>query len=455
MSSDLETTTQTEPGHEPAARMTPEVKAWCMYDWANSAFSTLVITFIYSAYFAGSFAPDEATGTLLWSRGIVISSILIAILSPIFGTMADKGGARRQFLTIATLICVVATAALAFVHPGQSNAVFWALTIFVIANVAFEIAIVFYNAFLPDLVPTSRMGRVSGTAWGLGYLGGLVCLVLALLGLVGLPGVMDPWINFGGDSDFNIRATNLLVAGWFLLFSIPTLLWVKDRNPGKARISLSGVGRELVSTVRHLREYRETVKFLGARLIYNDGLVTVFGFGSIYAMGTFGMTFGEVIILGIVLNVAAGLGAWLFGFVDDRVGGRKTILITLVALSAATIIAVWAPNKTWFWVAGIGIGLFVGPNQSASRSLMGRFVPTRHSGEFFGFFAFSGKATAFMGPWLLGELSGAFGNQRIGVGSTLLFFIVGAAIMLTVNEKAGIAAADATDAAEALKAGTG
>jgi len=151
------------------------------------------------------------------------------------------------------------------------------------------------------------------------------------------------------------------------------------------------------------------------------------------------MTFGEVMIFGIVLNVAAGGGALLFGFVDDKVGGKATIMVSLVALSIATVIAVLAPTRAWFWVAGIGIGLFVGPNQSASRSLMGRFVPERHQAEFFGFFAFSGKATAFMGPLLLGELSGAFG-QRVGMGSVLLFFVLGAGLLMTVSEKAGIEA---------------
>ena len=427
------------------------IRAWCVYDWANSAFNTLIVTFLYSAYFSQTFAPDEATGTALWSRGIVISSILIALLSPILGTIADKGGSRRKFLALATMTCVLATAALTFVRPDQSNAVLIALSIFVIANVAFEIAIVFYNAFLPDLAPADRIGRISGHAWGLGYAGGLICLVLALLGLVGLGDSIQPWFSFG-DRDFDIRATNLLVAGWFLIFSIPTLMWVRDRTTSKARVSLGEVGRDLVTTIRNLGQFRETVKFLAARLVYNDGLVTVFGFGGIYAAGTFGMEFGEVIILGVVLNVAAGFGAWIFGFVDDRLGGKTTILISLVALTASTALAVVAPNKTWFWVAGIGIGLFVGPNQSASRSLMGRFVPAKHSAEFFGFFAFSGKATAFMGPWLLGMLSAAFGSQRIGVSTTLIFFIVGALILLSVNEKAGIEAADDVDRIAAIEA---
>ncbi len=418
---------------------TRTVAAWCFYDWANSAFTTMVVTFVYAAYFANSFAPNEDLGTELWSKGIVVSAILIALLSPVLGTMADRGGARRRALMLATLVCVVATVALTFVAPGGNNAAFWALAIFVVANVAFEIGMVFYNAFLPTLVPPERIGRVSGYGWGLGYLGGVLVLVVGLVGFVGL-GDFSPILHLPTEQGFNIRAMNLLAAGWFLVFSIPAFIYLKDGPAISSGLDVRGAFAEVANTFREIRQYRDVVKFLLARLIYNDGLVTVFAFGSIYAMGTFGMSFSEVIIFGIVLNLAAGAGAFLFGFIDDKVGGKTTILVSLVALSIATVIAVLAPTRAWFWVAGIGIGMFVGPNQSASRSLMGRFVPEKHQAEFFGFFAFSGKATAFMGPLLFGELSGAFG-QRVGMGSVLLFFVIGGVMLLTVSEKAGIEAA--------------
>jgi UMF1 family MFS transporter len=169
----------------------------------------------------------------------------------------------------------------------------------------------------------------------------------------------------------------------------------------------------------------------------------VFAFGGIYAAGTFGMSLSEVIAFGFVLNIAAGLGAVAFGFLDDKIGGKKTILVTLVMLSVATAIAVWAPNRAWFWVAGVLIGIFVGPNQSASRSLMARFVPEKHQTEFFGFFAFSGKVTSFMGPFLLGTVTAVFGSQRAGVATVLLFFLVGGMLLATVDERRGIQAAHA------------
>ena len=424
------------------------IAAWCTYDWANSAFTTLVVTFIYSTYFVQAFADDPDTGTAFWSRGIVVSSILIAVLSPVLGAAADRGGARRKFLIISTLVCVAATTVLAFITPDQSNAVLTALTVFVIANVAFEVGMVFYNAFLPAVVSPERIGRVSGYGWGLGYAGGLVCLVVALLVFVGLPG-SDPLLALSTEDAFNVRATNLLVAGWFLVFSFPIFLWVRDSAKGASvSIGVPETGRsplrqaftDLKVTAQKIRHYRQIIRFLLARLVYNDGLVTVFAFAGIYASGTFDFTQSDIIVFGIVINVAAGLGAWVFGIMDDRRGGKSTIMVSLVALSVATLIAVLAPGRPWLWVAGIGIGIFAGPNQSASRSLMGRFVPERHQSEFFGFFAFSGKATAFLGPLLLGILSEAYG-QRVGVSVVVLFFLAGGALLWTVDEKEGIEAA--------------
>ena len=420
----------------PANRKT--VAAWCLYDWANSAFNTLVVTFVYSTYFSEAFASDPGHGTALWSRGVTISYLLIAVLAPLAGTLADRGD-RRRYLIGCTLTCVVMTAALAFVSPSQPNAVVVALAIFVVANIAFELGLVFYNAFLPSLASEDRLGRVSGYGWGLGYAGGLVCLALAL------PFAMSDPPPFGLSSvdGFNVRATNVVVAAWFLVFSVPMFLLVRDENVGSTGLDLRGAFSQLRRTVAHVRRYREVVRFLIARLIYNDGLVTVFAFGGIYAAGTFGFTITEVIIFGIVLNVVAGLGAWIFGFVDDRIGGKTTIAISLVFLVVATVVGAVAPNRAWFWVAGCGIGFFLGPNQSASRSLMARFVPKQHESEFFGFFAFSGKATAFLGPLLLGLLADAY-NQRVGVASVVLFFIVGGVLLWRVDERRGIAAGSGT-----------
>ena len=421
------------PADEPRRRAV--VWSWCLYDWANSAFTTLVVTFIYAAYFTSAFADDPGRGTALWSRGIMVSALAIAVLAPIAGALADRGG-RRRYLILCSLLCVAATAALTFVRPGQPNAVVIALTVFVVANVAFELGLVFYNSFLSTLAAPERIGRISGYGWGLGYFGGLAALAAALVVFV----PETPLFGIPTDEGFNLRATNLLVAGWFLIFSIPAFIHLRDGSAPAGGVSVRQAFRDVAATARHLRRYRQVVRFLLARLLYNDGLVTVFAFGGIYAVGTFGFSFQELVTFGIVLNVGAGLGALAFGFVDDRIGGKATIGLSVAALVVATLLGALAPTRTWFWVSAILVGIFIGPNQSASRSLMARFVPAQHESEFFGFFAFSGKVTSFMGPALLGVLSDVY-NQRVGVASLLIFFLLGGLILWRVDEREGIAAA--------------
>ncbi len=412
--------------------------SWAFYDWANSAFTTLIVTFIYATYFTQAMAPDPLTGTAWWSRAVAISAVLIALLSPVFGAMADRGGTRKRFLGVSTLVCVLATAALAFIAPGGTSAALLALGCFVVANVAFEMSVMFCNAFLPAIASSGKIGRISGYGWGLGYVGGLICMAIALVGFV-QPEV--PWFGLSKEAGWNVRATNLLVAGWFLAFSIPFFLYVPEKKVAQGATDVRGAFRALAQTFRDIRRYPDIVRFLIAHLIYNDGLVTVFAFGAIYAAGTFGMTIADVILFGVVLNVASGIGALGFGFIDDRIGGRRAVLVSLIGLCIAAAIAVWAPTRAWFWVAGVTIGIFVGPNQSASRSLLGRFVPERHQTEFFGLYAFSGKAAAFLGPLMLGLATEVFASQRAGMATVILFFTIGGAVLVTVNEARGIAAA--------------
>lgn len=410
------------------------VLSWSLYDWANSAFPTVVITFVYATYFTQAIAADEISGTGHWAWAMAASGILIAVLAPLTGAHADRRRRRRALLASFTGVSVAATTVLAFVAPGSANASLVALVLVVIANTAFEIGVVLYNSFLPTITRTSHIGRVSGFGWALGYAGGLCCLVVALAVLVR----PEPLFGISTEAGFNFRATNLLVAGWFALFAIPMLLWVPEPPAVEPSAQGSSGFSRLRETLGRLGQYRQVLRFLIARLIYNDGLVTVFAFGGIYAAGTFGMELAEVIQFGIVINLAAGLGAWAFGHVDDRIGAKATVMITLVALCLFTTVAVFAPDKSWLWVAAIGIGVFVGPNQSASRSLMARLVPPDHQSEFFGFFAFSGKVTAFAGPLLLGAVTQLADSQRAGVATTLVFFIVGGALLLRVDEERGM-----------------
>jgi len=405
------------------------IVAWTLYDFANSPFTTLVVTFVYARYFTEVIASNRIEGTALWGYAITVTALIVAIGSPILGALADQGGYRKRFLLVATAISAGATAILFGVLPGQVLA---ALLVFIIANVAFEFGTVFYNAYLPDLTTPANIGRVSGWGWGLGYFGGLLALGIALLALVQPE---TPWFGFSRDADENIRATNLLVAIWFVVFSLPLVFFVHDRKPVvRSRGVVAGAFSQLAGTFREVRRHRETLKFLIARLVYNDGLVTIFAFGGIYAAGTFGFSDTQVLIFGIVINLAAGVGALLMGYVDDWLGAKRTILISLLGLIVASIIGVFAENATWFWVAGVAIGIFSGPNQSASRSLMGRYVPPGMENEFFGFFAFSGKLTAFIGPFLLGLVTGISQSQRVGMTVVIMMFMLGLMLLIAVKD---------------------
>ena len=408
-----------------------EIWSWCFYDFGNSAFTTLVITFIYSTYFTKAIAENEIDGTYLWSQAIAITAVIVSLLSPILGAIADKGGYRKIFLTLTTYMSIGATALLFFPIKGQ---ILFALILVVIANVNFELGGVFYNAYLPEIVSRKKIGRISGIGWGAGYLGGLLAMLVAMIGFVS-PDV--PWFGLNIDTGEHIRATNILVAAWFFIFTLPAILYLKEKKIESANrigvVVLNSI-QALKKTFQEIKIYKNTVRFLISRLIYNDGLVTIFAFGAVYASGTFGFTFNEIMIFGIVLNIAAGSGAFLMGYIDDVIGGKLTIQISLIGLMIAVLLAVFANSKLLFWVSGIIVGLFAGPNQSASRSLMGRLTPPDKINEFYGFFAFSGKLTSFLGPMLLGIFTKYFSSQRYGVAVVFIFFFVGFLLMRNVNE---------------------
>jgi UMF1 family MFS transporter len=408
------------------------VFSWCLYDWANSAFSSVVTTFIFATYFTEAVAESSTSGTAQWGRTLGFCGLLIAILSPIFGAVGDRGGRRKPWLAVFTVLCVAGTSLLWFIGPSPGNAR-WALVLFALATLGFEFATVFYNAMLPDIVSEDYLGRVSGWGWGLGYVGGLVCLVLALFVFVQAE---QPPFGLQRQSSEHIRATNLLVGAWYALFSLPVFLWTTDR-PSQG-LTLRGAVEEglrtLAGTLRHVRRYGSVVRFLVAHMIYTDGLVTLFAFGGIYAAGTFGMDFSEVIRFGIALNITAGIGAALFAWVDDKAGSKPTILIALVCLIGLGAVGVLAESKQTFWVFGMAVGVFVGPAQAASRSLMARLAPRELQGEMFGLFALSGKATTFLGPLVLGTVTETFHSQRAGMASVLCFFLVGLLLLLPVEE---------------------
>lgn len=402
--------------------------AWCVYDWANSAFPTVIVTFVFSAYFATAVQADRAIGTAQWSRALALSGIAIALLSPVFGAIADRTGRRKPWLAVCSAVTIVCAALLWFVEPDPGWALY-ALIVFAIANIAFEVGQVFYNSMLPAIASNGRIGRLSGWGWGLGYAGGLSCLVMALFAFVQAE---PPLLGLDRETAEHVRIVGPLVAVWFALFCLPLFVFVPDAPPGRiGRIAAVKQGlATLVGTLRRVRDYRTIAWFLLARFFYVDGMNTMFAFGGIYAAGTFGMSLAEVIQFGIALNITAGLGAAGFAWIDDRIGARRTIVIALCGLIAFGVPLLFVEGKLWFWLVGLPLGVFMGPAQAASRSLMARLAPAELRTEMFGLFAFSGKATAFMGPFILGVVTVAADSQRAGMATIVVFLSVGLALVL-------------------------
>lgn len=386
--------------------------AWTLYDFANSSYAAVIQTFVFAAYFTGSVASSPARGQQQWGYAVAAAGLLVALGGPVLGAIADHTGRRKPWIAGFTLLCVASSALLWFVHPTPDHA--WrAVWLVGIGIVGTEFAELFYNAMLPVLAPVEKIGRWSGWAWGLGYLGGLLCLLVALFGLI-MPGA---WWPLPAEGATPVRATCLLVAAWSLVFALPLLFLTPDEPPtGVPWRKAVGMGlRQLADSVRHARRHASLLRFLLARMLYADGLATLFAFGGIFAADTYGMDTEHVLLFGIALQISAGIGAAVFAWLDDRVGGRRTITISLLLLIPLTLGALLVRSESWFWILGTGLGVFVGPVQAASRSYLARMAPEDVRNEMFGLFALSGRATSFVGPLLVGWITVATDSARTGL----------------------------------------
>ena len=404
--------------------------SWALYDWANSAFFTIILTFVFAQYFSVSVVQDEVKGTEAWGNIVGIAGVFIAILAPILGAIADQSGRRKPWFISFTLLCVVSCAMLWTVTPEQNQ--FWNAALWVgLGTLGAEFAFIFYNSMLPDLASPARTGRWSGWAWGLGYTGGVLSLIVALYGFIEADANL---FDLNRDNAEHVRATFVLVAVWYLVFALPAFIFVPDRPStglGIAAATRAGF-RQLKESIAQVRQYKDIVRFLIARMLYTDGLATIFTFGGVYAAGTFNMGSTEVLQFAIALNVTAGLGALGFAWVDDALGGRNTILLSLIGLGCSALAILVVDGATAFWVWGMILGIFVGPLQSASRSHLARIAPPHLQTQMFGLFAFSGKATAFAGPLLVGWVTAVTDSQRWGMSTILVFLVIGFLLMLTI-----------------------
>lgn len=413
-----------------------EIFGWCMYDVADSAFTTVIVTALYAPYFSKIVVGNPQKADFLWGLGASISEIIVALLAPILGAIADYSGSRKKFLAVCALTIVFFTGALYFVGPGATAL---GLGLYIIANTGFAGGGVFIDSFLPGISDESNAGRISGMKWTLGYLSGLVAIALCL------PLAKNIVDNPSPEQLSMARLIPVLVAVYYAITVIPTFVFLRDRSlpkalpPGDNYITVGF--RQLKHTLKHISRYKELLKLLIAFLIYNDGVVTVIYFAALYASNTIGFTTEEITVMFIAMNVIAAAGAFTFGWVADRIGQKRTIMISLCIWIATVVLAFFAYSKGAFYGVATLAGIGMGSCQSVTRSLVALFTPKENAAEFFGFLGIAGKALAFLGPLIFGSISSATGSQRPAILAIGIFFVVGMIVLSFVDEKRGKEAA--------------
>ncbi len=439
------------------------VRAWILFDWAAQPYFTLITTFVFAPYFATHVASNPASGQALWGFATAAAGLVIALLSPVLGAIADASGRRKPWIAAFGALLVIGSASMWIGRPGDPSVIPLLLLAYGIATIGVEFATVFNNAMMPTLVPPDRIGRLSGTGWATGYVGGILALVLVLgflaaspqtgrtlFGLMPLFG-LDP-VTHQGD-----RITGPLTAVWFMIFVLPMFLLTPDypaRRP--VREALREGLTDLRRTLSELPKRKSLAAFLLANMVYTDGLVSLFAFGGIYAAGTFGWHTIQIGTFGILLAIAGAFGAWMGGKLDDRFGPKRVIAGTLIVLLLSVI---WiltidrdsvffikvappvpggglfaAPAEKVYLLLGCLIGMAGGPLQAASRSLLIRMAPKDRIAQHFGLFALTGKVTSFVGPLLIGFVTYVTASQKAGMAVLVVFFVAGLMLLRRVRD---------------------
>jgi UMF1 family MFS transporter len=415
-----------------------EIFGFMMFDFANSSYTTVIITAVFNAYFVRAVVNEANRGELLWAISLSISYFLVMIFGPVCGAMADQTGRKKRFLFVTYLLCVIFTALLFFVKPGYVR---MAMVFVILSNVGYSASENFVSSFLPDIAEENEMGRISGYAWSFGYVGGLLSLVICLL----IISLYKPT----GDETLPIRLSALVTALFFGAAAIPTFLWVRERRRDVTSDRGNGYFKmafhRLDATWRNMGKFKELAKFLIALFFFNAGIMVVISFASIYAQKELGFTPAMTVLLIIVVNITAIIGALLFGLLGDRIGLKRTLTITLIIWVVTVIVAYFVHTQKLFWIVANLAGLAMGASLSLARALVGLFSPTSKSAEFFGFWGFAGKFSAILGILSFGLMSYLFSSNRLAILSTIFYFIVGLVILLFVNEKRGREAAVSYD----------
>ncbi len=416
-----------------------------MYDFANSGYTTVVLTAVFSVYFVGvvaggDSAPDRGSATLLWTLALGITNFLVLISAPVLGAMADHRAHKKRYLAITTTGCVIFTAMLGFVGQGD---VALGMLLVILASLMFATGENLIAAFLPEIAAQKDMGRISGYGWALGYFGGLLVLGLSLAYI--------SWAEQQGHAATQfVPVTMWITAAAFALAALPTFLWLPERavpQPLLPRENYLRIGfRRVRDTLSHARHFRDLFRFLLTLAVYYSGIYTVIVLAAVYAQQVMGFSTQETIGMILVVNVTAAVGALAFGLLQDRLGSVMTLALTLLIWIAALVLAFFTETRGGFWLVANLIGVALGSSQSAGRALIGQFSPPARSAEFFGLWGLAGKLAAIVGPISYGVITYlSYGNHRLALLGTASFFIVGLILLATVNERRGRAAAHAPE----------
>lgn len=434
------------------------VWGWMLFDWAAQPFFTVVTTFIFGPYFVSRMATDPAVGQAAWGYGIAAAGFVIAILSPILGSIADQTGPRKPWIGFFAAIKVVALSLLWFAEPG--SALVPVIVLFALASIAAEFSIVFNDSMMPRLVSKDEIGKISNIAWGLGYLGGMIVLIFVIAFLAASPQTgktligVDPLFGLDPVKGEDARATGPLAAFWYLVFILPMFFFTPDSSKGLPVGKAVRAGLvELRATVLEARRRGGILRFLIARMIYQDGVNALLALGGAFAAAMFGWSITEIGIYGIILNVVAIAGCLAASRLDTRLGSKIVVLIALVLLSLATVgIVSTGPGFTLFgllplpgadtgglfgtpaekaYIAfGLLVGIAFGPVQASSRSYLARSVAADEAGRYFGLYALAGRATSFLAPFLVATVTAASGSPRLGMAVIILFLLGGLLVLI-------------------------
>ncbi len=401
---------------------------FALYDFANSAFTTIIITFIFSTYFAKQIAPNPVLGQSYWGWTIGITGILIALTGPLIGSFADKKNCTEFFIKLFTIICVILTSLLWFSKPSEKY-LLYTLIIVALANFFYELSLIFYNSILKRISNSNNLGKSSGFSFALGYIGGILILIICIKIFID-----NDVLPFGlsKENSENIRATSIVVAIWYLIFSIPFLFSLKKKIKNKIEKSSNNIKK--IKNLFWDKGLNNLGKFLLARMLYADGLNAIIIMGGIFAVGVFNLEIKDLLVLSVLMNITAFIGAIIGGYANDKFSSKSVIIFSLLGLIFSSAIILFIKTKIFFLIFASINGFFIGPIQSASRVFITKSIDENNQASGFGLFALSGKLTSFIGPLLVSTLTYISNSQRIGFSAAIILLLIGLLILLKVKK---------------------